>query len=88
MKKIIMLIILVSFNVKAASIKKEISVNGMVCSFCAHGIESKFKDMKEVDSVKVDLDKGKVFLELKEDLKNEKIEETIKNSGYNVEEIK
>ena len=86
--KTIILIMLISFNVMANNIKKEISVNGMVCSFCAHGIESKFKKMKEVNSVKVDLDKGKVFLDLKEVIDNEVIRKTIIDSGYNIEDIK
>lgn len=88
MKKIMFLIFLMSFNVMASSLKKEIDVKGMVCSFCAHGIESKFQKMKEVKSVKVDLENGKVYLDLKEKVDEELIKKTIIDSGYNIEKIK
>lgn len=81
------LILILSFSL-FANITKTISVNGMVCSFCAHGIEKKFKDLKEVESVDVNLEKGKVKLKLKEDISNKKIKKIIIDSGYNVENIK
>lgn len=87
MKKII-LIMLISLNIMAGSLKKEISVNGMVCSFCAHGIESKFKKLDEVKSVTVDLEKGKVFLDLKKEIDENIIRKTITDAGYNIEDIK
>lgn len=43
--------------------KWTIKVNGMVCAFCAQGIEKNFKKKPEVKSVKVDLDKMEVHLE-------------------------
>jgi len=87
MKTIILIITMMSFNVLAQS-KIEISVKGMVCSFCAHGIESKFKKMEKVEKVKVDLESGKVYLELKENIDREIIKKTIIDSGYSVEGIK
>tara|TARA_B100000214_G_scaffold206359_1_gene149644 strand:+ start:71 stop:433 length:363 start_codon:yes stop_codon:yes gene_type:complete len=39
-----------------------IDVKGMVCDFCARGIEKTFYDDKEVNKVSVDLGSGKVLV--------------------------
>ena len=67
-----------------------VSVKGMVCSFCAQGIEKKLKTFKEVKSVEVDLDTKKVSVQFVagQTVATEKIQETIKNSGYEVTDIK
>ena len=39
-----------------------VSVNGMVCDFCARGIEKTFKKNSEVLKVDVDLGRGKVLI--------------------------
>lgn len=67
-----------------------ISVKGMVCSFCAQGIEKKLKAFKEVKSVNVDLDTKKVNVQFVagQTVATEKLQETIKNSGYDVTDIK
>lgn len=67
-----------------------ISVKGMVCSFCAQGIEKKLKAFKEVKSVEVDLDTKKVSVHfvLGQSVPIEKIQETIKNAGYEVTDVK
>lgn len=39
-----------------------VSVNGMVCDFCARGIEKTFKKDKSVKRVDVDLSRGKVLV--------------------------
>ena len=39
-----------------------ISVNGMVCDFCARGIERTFKKDKAVQKIDVDLTRGKVLV--------------------------
>jgi copper chaperone CopZ len=66
-----------------------ISVKGMVCSFCAQGIEKKLKAFKEVKSVEVDLDTKKVNVQFVagQTVATEKLQETIKNSGYDVTDI-
>ena len=52
-----------------------LNVNGLVCSFCAQGIEKEFKKDPRVESVKVDLKSKKVYLTLKP-------EQTIQESEY------
>lgn len=61
-----------------------VGVKGMVCAFCAQGIEKKFKAQKEVESVKVSLEKKYVELKFKngQRLSNEKIIEILKDAGY------
>jgi copper chaperone CopZ len=39
-----------------------VDVQGMVCDFCARGIEKTFNDDKDVKKVDVSLDKGKVMI--------------------------
>ena len=42
-----------------------VKVKGMVCAFCAQGIEKNFNKQKQVKSTKVDLDKMEVTVLLK-----------------------
>ena len=39
-----------------------VDVQGMVCDFCARGIEKTFNDDKDVKKVQVSLEKGKVLI--------------------------
>lgn len=63
-----------------------VTVKGMVCSFCAQGIEKKLKKFKEVKSVDVDLDTKKVTLQWNPGpaLTEEILQKTIKDAGYEV----
>jgi copper chaperone CopZ len=67
----------------------QVGVNGMVCSFCANGIEKKFKAEKAVDTVTVDLDKKQVVIKTKEgmDLSDSELKDLITKSGYVVTTI-
>lgn len=66
-----------------------ITVKGMVCSFCAQGIEKNFKKHKAIDSIKVDLEKNFVHLKLKpnENILDFEIQKSITDSGFSVEKI-
>ena len=61
-----------------------VGVKGMVCAFCAQGIEKKFKALKEIEKVQVSLEKKFVKLKFKEGkkLSNDKIAEILKDAGY------
>lgn len=76
-----------STNVFAGE-KINITVKGMVCSFCSQGITKKFKE-ENVKSVNVDLEKHLVSLELQDDQKisEEKIQKILTDAGYGVEKI-
>jgi copper chaperone CopZ len=62
------------------------SVNGMVCAFCATGLEKTFKKQAAVDSVKVDLEKKLVTLATKpnQTLDDATVTKLIAAAGYTV----
>ena len=65
------------------------SVNGMVCAFCATGIEKTFRKQPEVATVKVDLSKKRVVITTKpgKTLSDAKIKEVVTYSGYTMGSI-
>lgn len=89
MKKLILaLAITLTAPVFAAdNAEVKVSVKGMVCAFCAQGIEKKFMAQKEVESIEISLEKKYVKLKFKkgESLSNEKIIEILKESGYDAD---
>ncbi len=89
MKLFLSFLLFVSFKIMAQT-TLEIQVSGMVCAFCAQGIESKFKELKEVKKIDVSLEKKLVSITLKEkaSLADAKVKELITNSGYNIVSIK
>jgi mercuric ion binding protein len=65
------------------------TVHGMVCAFCATGIEKTFRKQPEVATVKVDLPKKRVVITTKpgKTLSDDKIKEVVTYSGYKMGEI-
>lgn len=65
------------------------TVNGLVCSFCATGIEKTFKKEPAVESVKVDLDNKLVTINTKADQKldDATITKLVQDAGYTVTNI-
>jgi copper chaperone CopZ len=63
-----------------------IKVKGMVCAFCAQGIEKKFKALPEISTVKVSLESKIVDLDTKadKDIADEQIKKIISDAGYDV----
>lgn len=61
-----------------------ITVKGMVCAFCAQGIEKNFKAKPEVADTSVDLDKMQVKVSYKEgkSLNEEELKEIITEAGF------
>jgi copper chaperone CopZ len=66
------------------------SVNGLVCAFCATGIEKTFHRQPAVDTVKVDLENKLVTITTKrqQTLDDATITKLITNAGYSVTGIK
>lgn len=62
------------------------TVNGMVCGFCATGIEKTFKAQREVKTVNVDLQNKLVTIQTKEGqtIDDAKLKRLIGNAGYAV----
>ena len=66
-----------------------VSVKGMVCDFCAQGIEKTFKKDKTVAKIDVDLNKGKIFIDYQMNTKIdfEKIKKMIVSNGQNATKL-
>lgn len=89
MKTLVLALTLLISSSLFAGEKVNITVKGMVCSFCSQGITKKFKEVSSVKEVKVDLDKHLVSLELQDNqkLEDESITKILTDSGYAVEKI-
>ncbi|MBS7806365.1 heavy-metal-associated domain-containing protein [Variovorax sp. PCZ-1] len=72
-------------SANAADVAK-VTVNGMVCSFCAQGIEKTISKMPQTKAVYVNLDKKIVAVEPKDGQKLDmaKIKAGIVDAGYDV----
>jgi periplasmic mercuric ion binding protein len=62
------------------------TVNGMVCGFCATGIEKTFRAQREVKTIIVDLENKLVTIHTKQGqtLDDTKIKKLLGNAGYSV----
>ena len=86
MRKLLVLLIFLTTSIFAAT--QKIEVNGMVCAFCAQGIEKSLSKLETTQDVYVNLDEGFVILENKTEAVNEdKIRAIITDSGYDVTKI-
>lgn len=86
MKKMFALILLVpSFTAQAAQTLKA-EVNGMVCAFCAQGIEKKLRALAQTQDVFVSLKHRVVAVEIKEGqtLAPQTFKDLVKDAGYEV----
>jgi copper chaperone CopZ len=89
MKKVLILVLLTLTPGFAVAEEIRVTVNGMVCSFCAQGIKKTFGKLPEVASVSPDLENKVVVIVSKEaqHLPDEKIKELIRDAGYDVTAI-
>lgn len=85
MKKMMIVLVasLASIAVQAAE-STVFTVNGMVCAFCAQGIEKKLKKMPEAQAVMVDLAAKTVIVEARPGMvvPVDKVILEIKDAGY------
>jgi copper chaperone CopZ len=83
------LVILVALSGSAWAETITTTVNGMVCAFCATGIEKTLRKQPEVATVKVDLPKKRVVIRTKpgQTLSDAKIKEIVTYSGYTMGKI-
>jgi copper chaperone CopZ len=83
------LIILTGLSGLALGETIKTTVNGMVCAFCATGIEKTFRKQPEVAAVKVDLPTKQVTITTKpgKTLSDGKIKEVVTYSGYTMGKI-
>ena len=66
-----------------------VSVKGMVCDFCARGIEKTFRKDKTIQKINVDLSRGKVILaySMDKEIVREEISHNILINGQNVTDL-
>jgi periplasmic mercuric ion binding protein len=88
MKKLIhiavALSVLVASSATAATI--EMNVNGLVCAFCAQGIEKKLRKLPATADVVVSLEQRLVAVSLKDgqDISDEDLRKALTDAGYKV----
>lgn len=89
LRSLTLVAVLFSLSVVAQAKPVTVQVKGMVCAFCAQGIEKKFKALSEVKTVKVSLETKKVDLETRDgqDVSDERIRAIVTDAGYEVLKI-
>ncbi len=89
MRVFILMIVLVLHSNAAGAETIEIKVNGLVCGFCAQGIEKTLRRNPATVEVLVSLEERLVAVETKEgqDIPDEQLETALRDSGYDVTEI-
>ena len=67
----------------------QVYVKGMVCSFCARGLEKKLKEQKQIIAVHIEMKKRLVSFALKPKtfLTDNNIKKIIEDSGFSLEKI-
>jgi copper chaperone CopZ len=80
-------LVLASFASHAATI--EMKVHGMVCGFCAQGIEASLRKNPAVVDVMVSLETKLVVVETRgaEDIADSELRKSIADAGYDVKSI-
>ena len=92
MKKLLLTALITSTllsNVAFAAQTIKANVNGMVCAFCAQGIEKKMRALSQTKDVYVNLKQRLVAVEVKDGqtLSNDTVKDIVKNAGYEVTSI-
>jgi len=86
MKKLLIVLSISLFSSQLLADTIKVSINGMVCAFCANGVEKKFKKIEKVKKINVSLEDRLVTVDFdgKIPLSDEKITEIITGAGYQV----
>ena len=81
--------VLAGIPVVARAATIEMEVNGLVCAFCAQGIEKKLRAFPETADVVVSLEKKLVALSTKDgqDIPDDELKTALTNAGYTVKAI-
>ena len=92
---ILLFFTLITFKVTKSQERLEnevlsISVNGLVCDFCARSIEKLFSKKESVKSINVNLEDMLITISLKKgkSLNDDIITKVITDSGYDIREIR
>lgn len=86
----IVLAAVITFSAPAFAVQSvKAKVNGMVCAFCAQGIEAKLRELPQTQDVYVNLGQKIVAVQLKDGatLSPNVVRELVKEAGYEVAAI-
>jgi copper chaperone CopZ len=80
---------LLAFTASSAATTIEMTVNGLVCAFCAQGIEKKLKKFPATSEVVVNLEHRLVAVALKDgqDIPDADLRKALTDAGYTVKSI-
>jgi copper chaperone CopZ len=89
MKRTLTLIALVAASLAAHAETKKLTVNGMVCAFCAQGIEKRLTALPATQSVYVNLGQKIVAVQAKDGqtLDEAKLRHEVTEAGYDVVKV-
>lgn len=81
---IVPLLLLWSLAALAAGTQYVMRVDGLACPYCAYGIEKKLNQIKGVENIDVDLDKGLVTVNVREgvELTEPQMDQLFKDAGF------
>jgi len=88
MRKFVITVV-VLFSLNSYAVTQKIEVLGMVCAFCAQGLEKSFKSEENVKDVFVSLENYFVLIESKDgkELDESLIKTIITEAGYDINKI-
>ena len=86
----LVLLLLLSFSSLVSAKTIEMDVNGLVCAFCAHGIQKTLKGFPAAEAVYVSLENRIVAVKLKDgsDIDDATLRKAITDAGYTVVAIR
>ena len=89
MKKLALALALLATSLAANAGTIEMKVFGMVCGFCAQGIESNLRKNSAVTDVQVSLEKQLVVVKTRdgEDVPDAALEQAITDAGYDLKAV-
>jgi copper chaperone CopZ len=91
MRHVLLLVLVIMVGLSDSTFAETITttVNGMVCAFCATGIEKTFRKQPQVATVRVDLPTKSVTITTKpgKTLSDSKVKEIVTYSGYTMGKI-
>ena len=82
----LIIVLFTSFNIQAqkAMDQFEIQVDGLGCPFCAYGLEKKFKELKGIKKVAIDIETGDFSFQYpaEKELTMEMVIKQVEKAGY------
>jgi copper chaperone CopZ len=87
--QLLLAVTLLAAAASSAAATIELTVNGLVCAFCAQGIEKKLKKFPATAEVVVSLEHRLVVVSLKDgqDIADEDLRKALTDAGYSVKAI-